>query len=335
MKLVSYLKDDHAQLAFLVDGVLYDSDLLHPDMPVTMTMFLNFWEDVFPMAHSINRAIEDGTRRIAGIPVEDVEILAPVPNPTSLRDAYAFRQHAEMTRRSRNVPMIEEYDQFPVFYFSNHNGIQGPGEIVCMADHLHKLDFELEAAIVICKPGKNIRAAEADEYIGGFMIMNDISARALQLAEMKLHLGPAKGKDFSTAIGPMLVTPDELTDYLVPPKENHSGNAYKLAMRCWVNGIQVSEGNLGDMDWTFAEIIERCSYGVQLYPGDVIGSGTVGTGCFLETNGAGKFENPDYQEQWLREGDEIEMEIEGLGRLKNTIVKDESDFSILDLKKGN
>jgi fumarylacetoacetate (FAA) hydrolase len=104
-------------------------------------------------------------------------------------------------------------------------------------------------------------------------------------------------------------------------------------MKCKVNNIQVSEGNLADMDWTFAEIIERCSYGVNLFPGDVIGSGTVGTGCFLELNGTGKLNNPDYQEQWLQPGDVVEMEIDALGTLTNTIVKDESDFSILDLKK--
>ncbi len=105
-------------------------------------------------------------------------------------------------------------------------------------------------------------------------------------------------------------------------------------MKCWVNDAQVSDGNLGDMDWTFAEIIERSSYGVQLYPGDVIGSGTVGTGCFLEINGTGKLNDPEYKEQWLQEGDEVEMEIECLGKLKNTIVKDESEFSILALKKN-
>ncbi len=334
MKLVSYLKEDHAQLAFLVDGMLYDSDRLHPELPVTMTMFLNFWEDIFPLAHSINRGLVEGNKKFTGISIDDVEILAPVPHPTSCRDAYAFRQHVASARRNRKVEMIREYDQFPIFYFTNHNSIQGPGEIICMPDHFQKLDFELEAAIVICKPGKNIKAEEADEYIGGYMIMNDVSARGLQLEEMKLNLGPAKGKDFSTVIGPMLVTPDELEDYKIDPKENHTGNTYKLGMKCWVNGTQVSEGNLGDMDWTFAEIIERASYGVQLYPGDVIGSGTVGTGCFLELNGTGKLNDPNYQEQWLQDGDEVEMEIEGLGRLKNNIVKDESDFSILALKKN-
>jgi fumarylacetoacetate (FAA) hydrolase len=334
MKLVSYLKEDHAQLALLVNGLLYDTDRLHPNLPVTMTMFLNYWEDVFPIAHSINRTLLEGSSRYRGIPVEDVEILAPVPNPTSCRDGYAFRQHVATARRNRNVEMIPEFDQFPVFYFTNHNSITGPGEIACMPDHFNKLDFELEVAVVICKPGKNIKASEADEYIGGYMIMNDLSARTLQMDEMKLNLGPAKGKDFATVIGPMLVTPDELEDFkILLPKENHTGNSYNLKMTCSVNGTQVSEGNFGDMDWTFAEIIERCSYGVQLFPGDVIGSGTVGTGCFLELNGTGKLNDPEYKEQWLQEGDVVEMEIEGLGRLTNKIVKDESDFSILALKK--
>ena len=333
MKLVSYLKDDHPQLAFLVGGKLYDSDRLHPEMPVTMTMFLNYWEDIFPVAHSLNKALVEGDKKLTGISIEDAEILAPVPHPTSCRDAYAFRQHVFSARRNRKLDMIPEFDEFPVFYFTNHNSVQGPGEIVCMPDHLNKLDFELEAAIVICKPGRNIKASEADEYIGGYMIMNDLSARELQMEEMKLNLGPAKAKDFCTVIGPLLVTPDELEPYKIPAKGNHTGNAYNLEMRCSVNDIQVSQGNLGDMDWTFAEIIERCSYGVQLYPGDIIGSGTVGTGCFLELNGTGKLNDPGYKEQWLQEGDVVEMEIAGLGILKNTIVRDESEFSILALKK--
>ncbi len=333
MKLVTYLKENHDQLALLINDRVYDLDTLNPNLPGTMTMFLNYWDDNFPIAHSLNKAILEGGSRFKGFPVEDVEIIAPVPSPTSCRDGYAFRQHVASARRNRRVEMIPEFDQFPIFYFTNHNSIVGPGEIVCMPDHFLKLDFELEVSIVICRPGKNIKAAEADDYIGGYMIMNDMSARGLQMDEMKLNLGPAKGKDFATAIGPMLVTPDELEPYKIEPKPNHTGNAYNLSMKCNVNGKQVSEGNLGDMDWTFAEIIERCSYGVQLYPGDVIGSGTVGTGCFLELNGTGKLNDPDFKEQWLIEGDVVDMEIQGLGVLKNTIVKDESDFSILALKK--
>ncbi|MEP7080930.1 MAG: fumarylacetoacetate hydrolase family protein [Ginsengibacter sp.] len=333
MKLVTYLKENHDQLALLINDRVYDLDTLNPNLPGTMTMFLNYWDDNFPIAHSLNKAILEGGSRFKGFPVEDVEIIAPVPSPTSCRDGYAFRQHVASARRNRRVEMIPEFDQFPIFYFTNHNSIVGPGEIVCMPDHFLKLDFELEVSIVICRPGKNIKAAEADDYIGGYMIMNDMSARGLQMDEMKLNLGPAKGKDFATAIGPMLVTPDELEPYKIEPKPNHTGNAYNLSMKCNVNGKQVSEGNLGDMDWTFAEIIERCSYGVQLYPGDVIGSGTVGSGCFLELNGTGKLNDPDFKEQWLIEGDVVDMEIQGLGVLKNTIVKDESDFSILALKK--
>ena len=165
--------------------------------------------------------------------------------------------------------------------------------------------------------------------------MNDVSARTLQMEEMLLNLGPAKGKDFATSTGPYLVTLDELQPYEIPAKSGHTGKNWNLRMQCRVNGITVSDGNLGDMDWTFAEIIERASYGADLYPGDIIGSGTVGTGCFLELNGTGKLANPAYEEQWLKEGDVVELEVEHLGILKNTIVKEESDFSILQLKKNS
>jgi fumarylacetoacetate (FAA) hydrolase len=334
MKLVSYLNNGHDQLAFFVDGFLYDCDLVHPELPNSMNMFLQYWEEMFPIAQQTNAAILAGRiGKEKGIDINSIQLLAPVPFPTSCRDGYAFRQHVAAARRNRKVDMIPEFDQYPIFYFTNHNSIQGPGDILCMPDHFEKLDFELEAAIVICKAGRNIKAEEADNYIGGLMIMNDMSARRLQMEEMLLNLGPAKGKDFSTVIGPCLVTLDELAQYEVTPKENHTGKAWNLTMKCWVNGIQVSEGNVADMDWTFAEIIERCAYGVTLHPGDVIGSGTVGTGCFLELNGTGKLNDPNYTEQWLQAGDIVEMEIEGLGKLKNTIIKEEEDFSILKLKK--
>ena len=334
MKLVTYLKDGQDQLALFVDGKLYDTDALHPDLPISMAMFLNYWEDIFPLAQAAEQKIKAGmVRATLGINYDGVNIIAPVPHPSSCRDAYAFRQHVAAARRNRKAVMIPEFDQYPIFYFTNHNSIQGPGEIVCMPDHFAKLDFELEAAIVIGKTGRNISAAEADDHIAGLMIMNDMSARQLQLEEMLLNLGPAKGKDFATAIGPMLVTLDELEPFEVSCKEQHTGKAWNLEMKCSVNGVQVSAGNLSDMDWTFAEIIERCSYGVNLYPGDIIGSGTVGTGCFLELNGTGKLNDPAYTEQWLQEGDVVEMEIDGLGKLTNNIVKDESEFSILALKK--
>lgn len=334
MKLVTYLKGGHGQLALLVDGLLYDADHLHSDLPVSMAMFLNYWDDMLPIAKACEQRIKDGlVRNIAAVPFSEAEIIAPVPHPTSCRDGYAFRQHVAAARRNRKVDMIPEFDQYPIFYFTNHNSIQGPGDVYCMPDHFEKLDFELEAAIVISKPGRNIKAAEADEYIAGLMIMNDMSARRLQMEEMLLNLGPAKGKDFATCIGPMLVTLDELEQFEVAPKENHTGKAWNLTMTCKVNGVEVSRGNMSDMDWTFAEIIERCSYGVNLYPGDVIGSGTVGTGCFLELNGTGKLNDPNYAEQWLQADDVVEMSIDELGVLHNKMVKEDDNFSILSLKK--
>ena len=334
MKLVSYLLDGRDQLAFMVDGYLYDCDLVHPELPNSMNMFLHYWDDMFPIAQQVNEAIKDGRiSKDKGVSIEGQHLLAPVPFPTSCRDGYAFRQHVAAARRNRKVDMIPEFDQYPIFYFTNHHSIQGPGDILCMPDHFEKLDFELEAAIVICKNGRNIKAEDADQYIGGLMIMNDMSARRLQMEEMLLNLGPAKGKDFSTVIGPCLVTLDELEPFEIAPKPGHIGKNWNLSMKCWVNNKQVSEGNVGDMDWTFAEIIERCAYGVQLHPGDVIGSGTVGTGCFLELNGTGKLNDPNYQEQWLQPGDLIKMEIEGLGILENKIVKEDSDFSILAKKQ--
>ncbi len=335
MKLVSYLQDEHDRLGVLVDDMVYDMEVLHPDLPNSMSMFLNFWDDAFPVAAAGVEFVKSGRiGKEKGRPLNTVQLLAPVPFPTSCRDGYAFRQHVAAARRNRKVDMIAEFDQYPIFYFTNHHSITGPGEVSCMPDHFEKLDFELEAAIVICKWGRNIKAEEADEYIGGLMIMNDLSARRLQMEEMLLNLGPAKGKDFSTAIGPWLVTLDELAQFETAAKDGHVGKSWNLNMVCRVNGVEVSRGNLADMDWTFAEIVERASYGVDLYPGDVIGSGTVGTGCFLELNGTGKLNDPNYTEQWLQAGDVVEMDIDALGTLSNTIVAEETDWSILKRKKG-
>jgi fumarylacetoacetate (FAA) hydrolase len=334
MKLVSYLKEENEQLGLLIDDRIYDLELIHPDIPNTMNMFLNYWEELYPLVQAGELSIrERETHSSKSIPLESVSLLAPVPLPASCRDGYAFRQHVTAARRNRKVPMIPEFDAYPVFYFTNHHGIQGPGEVRCMPDHFEKLDFELEVAIVIAKHGRNIPAAEADDYIAGLMIMNDLSARTLQAEEMLLNLGPAKGKDFATVIGPSLVTLDELAGFEVPCKAGHTGRNWNLRMQCRINGVQVSDGNLADMDWTFAELIERASYGVDLYPGDVIGSGTVGTGCFLELNGTGRLSDPNYTEQWLRENDIVELEVDGLGMLSNTIVREDSELSLLALKK--
>jgi len=334
MKLITFRNESQEQLGVLIDGQVYAMDQLHPELPNSMNLFLNYWDDYLPIAQAAEKAIRSGNRLTGmGKPVESTELMAPVPFPSSCRDGYAFRQHVAAARRNRKVEMIPEFDQYPIFYFTNHHSITGPGPLAFMPDHFEKLDFELEAAIVICRHGRNIRAEEADEYIGGLMIMNDWSARRLQMEEMLLNLGPAKGKDFSTTLGPWLVTLDELDRFEIPAKQGHVGKSWNLSMKCRVNGKQVSEGNLGDMDWTFAEIIERASYGVDLYPGDVIGSGTVGTGCFLELNGTGKLQDPQYTEQWIQPNDVVEMEIDQLGLLHNTVLAEQTDWSILNRKK--
>ena len=338
MKLVSYTTKKKDRLGLYVENKIYNlrecAAGLGFELPNRMRGFLRNWEENLTIVKQVEEAIIEG-KITSFVDDPNFKLLAPVPNPTSCRDAYAFRQHVETARRNRGVEMIPEFDQYPVFYFTNHNAIFGEGEIRVESDHLQKLDFELEAAVVIGKEGRNISAEEADDYIAGYTIMNDFSARVLQMEEMKLNLGPAKGKDFATAIGPWLVTPDELEQYKI---ETEFGNKYDLRMTARHNGKQISNGNMKDMNWTFAEIIERASYGVRLYPGDVIGSGTVGTGCYLELNGTwaleAKASGKEFKPVWLQDGDEIELEITGLGILKNTIRKAKKNRSILAKEKN-
>jgi fumarylacetoacetate (FAA) hydrolase len=329
MKLVTFRHAGRARLGCLAGDLVIDLQAAHTMhrfdtrdgadlLPDDMLELLRRGDEAMALA-----AVVQDWHRAAGSPTaydgtvlahraEDVELLAPVPRPTSMRDGYAFRQHVEAARRNRGVEMIPEFDLFPVFYFTNHQAVTGPGPVDVMEQHLNRLDFELECAIVIGREGRNISSANADEHIAGYMVMNDWSARALQMEEMKLSLGPAKGKDFATSIGPWLVTKDELAERRVP---GEAGDRYDLVMTTTVNGREVSRGNLKDMTWTFAQIIERASYGVTLHPGDVIGSGTVGTGCFLELNGS-KVYDPAW---WLKPGDTVVCDIERLGVLENTV----------------
>ena len=249
---------------------------------------------------------------VIAMPASDVTLLSPIPRPPSMRDGYAFRQHVETARKNRGLEMIPEFDQFPVFYFTNHQAVIGPGPLNVRPRQLEKLDFELEAAIVVGREARDLTVDNADEAIFGMTIMNDFSARVLQMQEMLLSLGPAKGKDFATGLGPYLVTMDELTDRTV---KSSKGNTFDLGMRAFVNGVKVSQGNVSDMTWTFAQILERASYGVTLYPGDVIGSGTCGTGCFLELNGS-----KITKDLWLKPGVVVALEIDRLGRLENNVV---------------
>ena len=331
MKIVTYKYKESSYLGLIVNKKIYSLN----SIASSMNDFLQMEEEGMRKAKELEESIKNANSNLEGIPLNSSVLLAPVPNPPSCRDAYAFRQHVATARRNRGVDMIPEFDQFPIFYFTNHNAILGPtDDIICMPDHMQKLDFELEAAIVIGKKGRNIKAKDADDYIAGYLIMNDMSARALQMEEMRLNLGPAKGKDFCTIIGPYLVTKDELESKRSTTANGHDGDTYSLNMKCWINGELLSEGNMKDMNWTFAEIVERCAYGADILPGDVIGSGTVGTGCLLELNGSHKLENPDYEPVWLKDGDVIEMEIEGLGKIKNKIVLENDTHSLFALKKN-
>lgn len=334
MRLVSFLKDDKECVGMISGKMVYEIQDLQPSAPDSMNGLLMEWDKYYPVLSKLFRELENspGLGK-KGLRLKDIQLLAPVPHPPSLRDGYAFRQHVETARRNRGLEMTPIFDSFPVFYFGNHHTVKGPGPVHCMPDHFKKLDFELEAAVVISRKGKNIRAEDADSFIAGMMIMNDFSARALQMDEMLLNLGPAKGKDFATATGPWLVTMDELKPFETLCHLKHQGKCWNIAMTAFVNGQKVSEGNLSDMEWTFAELIERASYGVELYPGDIIGSGTVGTGCFLELNGTRKLNDPSYANQWLVSGDFIELKIEGLGTLTNEILPEQSAYSIIQLKK--
>ncbi|ODS30532.1 MAG: Ureidoglycolate lyase [Candidatus Scalindua rubra] len=338
MKFVSFLNMlNEERLGFVSDQKVYDLrdavKAMKMTIPSTMHDFLKDSESNLILARRIEKAVQEKEVSVESSVVK--KMLAPISHPNSCRDAYAFRNHVEAMRRNRGVEMIPEFDQFPVFYFTNHNTIVGEGDVPVHEDHLHQLDFELEAAIVIGKTGKNVEAKDADKYIFGYAIMNDFSARLLQMEEMKLNLGPAKGKDFATAIGPWLVTPDELENYRI---QSEKGNRYDLQMIARHNGKLISDGNMKSMDWTFEEILERVSYGTEIYPGDVVGSGTVGTGCYAELNGTAvlkaKEHGDSFTPSWLEDGDVIELEITGLGCLRNTIVKMEAPYSILAKKKN-
>lgn len=318
MKFVSFIEKNKVnkgeQFGFLVNKQVISLD-------TTANHFIQDWDKNLKRAKDMQAKISHGIKIFKP---EQIELLSPVPKPRSCRDAYAFRQHVETARLNRGKEMIPEFDLFPVFYFTNHQAVIGAGDVLVEQEHLNKLDFELEVAIVISKAGKNIKAQDADNYIAGLMIMNDFSARELQMQEMKLNLGPAKGKDFATSFGPWLVSMDELESRKTPAAPGHTGNAYDLKMKAFHNGNLISEGNLKDMNWTFAEIIERASYGVQLFPGDVIGSGTVGTGCYLELNGTkareAQLKGETHTSTWLEPDDVIELDVEMLGKLSNKIV---------------
>jgi 2-keto-4-pentenoate hydratase/2-oxohepta-3-ene-1,7-dioic acid hydratase in catechol pathway len=226
---------------------------------------------------------------------DEIRMLTPLLDARSLRDFFAFEQHVKVGFEKRGEPMPREWYEMPVYYQSGTHNLIGTDADVLWPSFTEKLDYELELAAVIGREGRNIPASEARQYIAGYTVLNDFSARDIQRREMKVRLGPAKGKHWCSGIGPWLVTVDEIPD------------PYALAMTARVNGEEWSRGNSRDMHWKFEQMIEFLSQDDTIYPGDIIGSGTVGTGCGLELG------------RWVQPDDVIELEIEKIGTLRNTI----------------
>lgn len=225
-------------------------------------------------------------REHAEYSLSEVRLLAPVLRPPSIRDFSAFEQHVRTVRAARGREVPKEWYEQPVFYFSNPASVYGPDDEIPYPEGTEELDYELEVAAVIGAEGR----------IAGFTVMNDWSARDLQRAEMRVGLGPAKGKDFATSLGPVVVTVDEL-----------DGTSAEMVAR--VNGEERSRGNLAEMYHSWESIVAHASRNTRLVPGDILGSGTVGTGCILEHG----------DERWLRPGDVVELEVEGIGVLRNVV----------------
>jgi fumarylacetoacetate (FAA) hydrolase len=245
---------------------------------------------------------------------EDEAILAaadlvfgpPVLQPTSLRDFYAFERHVKTIWERRGGTVPEAWYRLPIFYFSNVSEIRGPGDSVWCPAASQELDYELEVAALVDAPVKDLSPAEGEEAIGGYMIFNDWSARDLQREETTVRLGPAKGKDFASSIGPWLITPDELADA-------RQGKGYDLAMTATVNGTELSRGRWADAQFSFGEMVARASADVRLRPGDLLGSGTVGSGCLLEIK-------DEAFQRWLEPGDTVTLAVERLGQLVSAVV---------------
>jgi len=239
----------------------------------------------------------------------DEQILSPLETPPTFRDFYAFEQHVRAGRAWRGLTMDPTWYEIPVFYFSNPYAFRGDGDVP-MTPTAEKFDFELEVAAVVGKAGSNLTVEEAEDHIIGYCILNDWSGRDVQHREMTLSMGPVKGKDTATSLGPYLVTRDELEPFA-------KGSGFDRAMTLTVNGRTYAEANWADVHWSFPQMISYASRGTEVRPGDVIGSGTCGTGCILELSRThGEHEYP-----WLEAGDEVVATIEGLGSLRSRVAE--------------
>ena len=285
----------------------------------TLDSLLSDWEHGLPVARSVfERAVSAGAQGVPGPqggkraeglspawhPRARITLYPPVSRPPTVRDFYAFEAHVKNARARRKLEVPPEWYEFPAFYFSNPGSLVGDGAVVTKPEWTQALDYELEIACIVGARARSVPADRWRSVVAGFTILNDWSARDVQRKEMAIGLGPAKGKDFATSLGPALVTLDEL-------EARRNGDHYDLAMEARVNGATLSRGNAKDLHFTFGQMIARASQDVYLFPGDVIGSGTVGGGCLLEL---GTEVHP-----WLESGDEVTLEIERLGTLTNKI----------------
>ncbi len=273
---------------------------------VPMELVLSFWQHAQPGLSAAHERLSDdpGTVDDMGHAIAEVEVVSPVTDPPSVRDFYAFEEHVRRGNELRGREIPEAWYDLPVFYFTHPGVLHGPGQDVARPAGVQMLDFELEAAWVIGHRGSDVPAEEAWEHIVGLTVMNDWSARDLQAHEMQVGLGPSKGKDFATSLGPAIVTMDELAD-------RRDGEHLELAMTARRNGKQISQGNLADLHWTIPQMTAHASKASVIQPGDVMGSGTVGTGSMLDLGA----------EDWLEPGDTLELEIERIGTLANTVVE--------------
>jgi 2-keto-4-pentenoate hydratase/2-oxohepta-3-ene-1,7-dioic acid hydratase in catechol pathway len=244
------------------------------------------------------------------VPFSDARLRSPVPAPPSIRDFMAFESHVANSRRRLGQEVDPDWYELPVFYFTNPAAVCGPRDDVAVSPGSSQFDYELEIAAIVGRPGSNLSPERAESHIAGYTVMCDWSARDLQMREMRQLLGPAKGKDSATSLGPVLVTPDEL-------EPRRQGRAYDLEMTASVNGVPYSRGNLADLYWSFGQMLAYASRGTRVEAGDVLGSGTVGTGCILELSGLHGVE----RYPWLRPGDEVRLEVEELGAITSTITE--------------
>lgn len=301
MKFITFINAKGRQKAgWIKDENVYDMNLVsNGELPDNLLELIKNYSGYLPVLKSLEDNAEPSAQ------LNEVTLTAPLPNPPSVRDFMAFELHVLNARKLTGRKVPEEWYEIPAFYFTNHLVLSGHNEKIERPPGCFALDYELELGCIVGKEGKNIKAEEAEDYILGYTIFNDWSARDLQQKEMKIGLGPAKGKDFATTIGPVIVTKDELEKY-------RSGRGFDLTMTAKVNGELLSKGNAKDLYYSFGQMIERASAGVTLYPGDILGSGTVGTGCLLELG-------PEVH-RWLEPGDSVELEITGIGKLKNQII---------------